>query len=79
MANYYDDDNDKILPKEIYFVVHVMLILHVKPQKHHYSQHIVVSKIKNSEIIKTGFRQHNGLWKKKSTKTFYDANTRIQN
>lgn len=78
MANYYDDDNDKILPKEIYFVVPVMLILHVKLQKHHYSQHIVCQK---SKILK--LRQASGKimvsGKEKSTKTFYDANIRIQN
>ena len=27
------------------------------PKKHHYSQHIIVTKIKNSETIKTSFRQ----------------------
>lgn len=33
MGNYDDDINDTILPKKINFVVHIMLILHVKLQK----------------------------------------------
>lgn len=52
MGNYYDDDNDRILSKKINFVPHIMLILHVKNKKPYYSRHIVVTKVKNSEIIK---------------------------
>jgi len=33
MGNYDDGINDTILPKKINFVVHIMLILHVKFQK----------------------------------------------
>lgn len=78
MGNYDDDDNDTILRKKINFVVHIMLILHVKPKKHHYSQHIMVTKIKNSEIIKTSFRQIKASGKE-STKSLYEATPGIQN